>query len=283
MNAFADLSHWWNLIFVVPFCFGAVLVLLSLPGTGRRGGHRGAHRAARHSVGRAGGGGSRSTTASARSHTGRSGMKGQRGRLTKRRTSKEPAGWAETLHVQNIPPLMLLQNFLLFWGIFGWAANQFFARGSADPVRFIVPSLLAAFCGTAVMTLALSALLSRFTPTDETYVVTKSDLIGRAGEAVSAITERMGSVYVRDGGGTLHHLAGRIPPDRQPIAKGKTVLVIDYQPEGDYYWVKEWSPDGENTDREARLGGAVEPPLPASQIEKPYRAWRWLVGSNPPF
>lgn len=150
---------------------------------------------------------------------------------------------ARTLHVQNIPPLMLMQNFFLFWGIFGWAANQFFSKGLHEPAQFIVPSLLATCSASLIMTLAISAVMSRYTPGDETFAVTKTELEGTIGEAVAPITDHTGSVYARDAAGTLHHLPCRIRPDGSPVQRGEQVLVVEYNPEGDFYWVKSWAPD----------------------------------------
>jgi hypothetical protein len=300
------LDQWWNLIYIVPFGFGVMLVLLSVLGTGRRSGRHAARSSAagRHSAA-AGRGTARTNSApkagtakvAARSGKGTGGAKGRWGRGGKRpRAGRQGQNWAEALHVQNIPPLMLLQNFLLFWGIFGWAVNQYFAAGSADPTRYMVSSLLLTGTVSLMLTLGISAVLSRFTPEDETYVITRHDLIGRAGEAVSAITDRMGSVYVRDERGTLHHITGRIQEDGEPIARGKSVLIIDYERSGDYYWVKEWSPgspsppdidvdSASDVETEASLLTHMHRVSPAplhAQTEKPYRAWRWLFGSNPP-
>ncbi|MBV9470521.1 MAG: DUF1449 family protein [Abitibacteriaceae bacterium] len=301
MNTVAELGQWWNLIYVIPFCLGVVLVLLSVLGAGRHGmgGHHAGHgmhlghghvgQSVGHSLGHGGhvghsathGGGhgtahghaathgqaahshaahgQHGSHAQGHSHHGNSqhghSSHGQDGRsegigdMTQGmvRATVHPTPWslAAALHIQNIPPLMLAQNFMLFWGIFGWAANQFFGKSAHDPARFIVPSLLATVAGSLVITILLSAVMSRFTPSDETFAVTKRDLEGRLGEAVSTITDRMGSVYARDAVGTLHHLPCRIAPDGAPIAKGEQVLVIEYHPEGDYYRVKSWKPDTE--------------------------------------
>jgi hypothetical protein len=307
MQIIAQLNQWWNLIFVLPFALGVVLVVLSVLGTaGRRSGSRHPARAtssgriAVRNISRRSASGLRLQAGHARSAARSQSIARGRVRIaTGRRQSRSVAQRIQrqskpslpVVHLGNLPPLMLLQNFLLFWGIFGWAANQYFARIQPDPGRFIILSLLTTIIGSLIVTVTFSALLSRFTPTDETYAVTRWDLVGRTGEAVSTITHRMGSVYARDESGTLHHLPVRVQSGGDSIAKGRSVLVIDYDAEGDFYWVKEWSPDTElSSDRtlyadsestiEAPEGSRIQ--LLHAQTAKPYRAWRWLVGSNPP-
>jgi hypothetical protein len=85
--------------------------------------------------------------------------------------------------------------------------------------------------------------LARFTPGEESYAITRGGLIGRAGEAVSAVTETSGSVYVRDEQGTLHHIAGRVEAGHQSVVKGTQVLIVDYAADRDVYQVREWTPE----------------------------------------
>ena len=241
MQNFALLSQWWNLIFVVPFCCGVLLVLLSLTGTGRHGrsGQRGAHRgsarpAAKHHAPR-----THHKTSHAKAHKTNA-QKQNAEHSTEQ--SAEPWSLMRALHLQNIPSQMLLQNFLLFWGVVGWTCNQIAAKSALNPAQFVVTSVLAALCGGFIFTLALSATMSRFMPEDETFAIHKADLEGRSGEAVSVISARSGSVYVRDASGTLHSIAARIRADDEPITRGTQVLVISYFADGDYFQVKQWSP-----------------------------------------
>lgn len=269
MNTLADLGQWWNLIYVLPFGMGVVLVLLSVLGAGRHGaGHHGGHglhlhghggHGLGHAVGHGGhaiahGGHAahghtahvghathahgHTTHAHAHAHAGHSHGHGHDGHSGEHQGGKVAFSLAGALHIQNIPPLLLLQNFLLLWGIFGWAANQYFARGAPDPAQFIKPSLMVASGGSLIVGLVIAAVMSRFAPSDETFAVTKRDLVGLIGEAVSPITDRMGSVYVRDATGTLHHLPSRIMPDGASIAKGEKVVIVKYHAEKDFYWVE---------------------------------------------
>jgi membrane protein implicated in regulation of membrane protease activity len=227
----AEQLQWWNLIYIVPFGIGAFMVAMSVFGV------------LDNDAGDTADGGDADMDGDIDADGDDTDGDGD---------DDEGFSLARTLHIQNISPLMLLQNFMLFWGIVGWSVNQLLGSGAHDPARFIVPSLLSAFIGGAVLTILLSAVLSHFTPGTETLASTKASLIGRAGEAVSIITDKMGSVYVRDAAGTLHHLPGRIQPEDEPIKKGSQVVVIDYDEAGDFYRIKQWS-----TQDRASGGGAA--------------------------
>ena len=211
MNNWTDLGRWWNLIFVVPFFIGALLVVLSVMGA--------------TDDGDASGDGDLDFD-----NSDADGDDGD--------DANEKAG-----AFRHIPPLMLAQNFLLFWGVLGWAANGIFARGEGAATSFVLLSIAIAACGGLVLTFALSSVLARWTPRGESSATSKRGLQGRVGEAVSIVSETSGSVYARDEGGTLHQLPARVWPGTKPLPRGAQVLVIEYQEKDDCYLVKSWTPD----------------------------------------
>ena len=220
-----DFAHPWNLVYAIPFGLGVLLVLVSITGAGRH--NRGA---VRH--------GARMSTPRMSTHGSHGGAHKHHGaKANTRGATKKNA-----LHLGDISPLMLAQNFLLFWGVIGWAAQGAMSRGAHDATRFIVPSLLTAAVGASVLSLFLSGVLARLTPPEESAAIARNGLEGCAGEAVSLISATSGSVYVRDASGTLHHIAARVAPECESLPKGAPVLVVSYE-DGECYRVKRWSPD----------------------------------------
>ena len=246
MSSVADWDRWWNLIFTVPFGIGALLVSTSVWGGGKRdakrGGRANSRGANRSSSGRAN---ARTTRGNARSPQGKSTTRrGSKGKST-RQQGEQPASQSigEKLHLQNLPPVLLVQNFLLFWGVIGWTTNQVLAPHGSSPTRFVIPALLIAGSGSLLFTVGTGTLLARFTPQDETFAVTKRDLEGRQGVAIANVSERMGSAHVRDANRTLHQLPVRVHPTQEAIAKGTPLLIVEYQPDEDFYWVRAWTPE----------------------------------------
>ena len=167
-----DALHSWNLVYAIPFGLGVLLVLMSIAGAGR---HH--HGAIRHG-------------ARMRTHGSHGGAHRHHGA----KANTRGAAKKNALHLGDISPLMLAQNFLLFWGVIGWAALGAFSRGAHDATRFIVPSLLMAAVGASVLSLFLSGVLARLTPPEESSAIARSGLEGCAGEAVSLISATSGSV-----------------------------------------------------------------------------------------
>jgi hypothetical protein len=93
-----------------------------------------------------------------------------------------------------------------------------------------------AFAGSLFLTRGLSVVLGRVMPTTETYVGARAALVGRTGLAVLPIDEQFGLAVVRDRRGNSHQVACRVYPDARPIAKGAAVLLVDYDPQGMWYY-----------------------------------------------
>lgn len=207
-----ELLGWWGYVVGAPLCGGALLTLFSLGGKGKKGGRggkagKGAARAARHAPAKAG-----------------KSLKASSGKTSSRQT-----------RAAELPPLFLLQNFLLLWSLVALAAIPYHPQQAALP-------FLAGILGVIlVVTLALLAvcaqLFIRLTPVDASSITHKSDLQGLVGECDATIDASRGSLLVRDEFGTLHHLAAR---SSEPIARGEAVLLIEYETKGDFFQVRSW-------------------------------------------
>ena len=81
--------------------------------------------------------------------------------------------------------------------------------------------------------------VARFLPGDETYAVSAVDLCGQTGTAAFAVDTLRGRVHVYDAHGTLHDMSARLAPGEATIARGRPVLVMDYDPVRDQLIVED--------------------------------------------
>jgi membrane protein implicated in regulation of membrane protease activity len=141
-----------------------------------------------------------------------------------------------SIGIGSVPLTILLQAFLLFFGIGGLAANRTMASGSANgsigTVLFI--AFLTAFAAMAF----IGALARRFMPKDEPATGSK-DLIGRTGSVVYEVSSDGGTAQVRDASGTLHQIAARVPTGHTELQAGSSVIVVAFDAERGAFIVDE--------------------------------------------
>jgi membrane protein implicated in regulation of membrane protease activity len=222
-----ELLGWWAYVVGVPLSGGALLTFFSLGGKGRKSGRsaKGAPKTAPVKAGR-----------SAKTAVGKAApVKGAPGRATPAKTAPGKTANRQT-RAAELPPLFLLQNFLLIWSLTALAAVPFHPQSAAPATLAII---LAVATLVSLLLLAVCArLFVHLTPVDASSITLKSDLQGRVGECDATTDSRRGSLLVRDEFGTLHHVAAR---SDEPIARGEAVLLIEYQPSGDFFQVRSWS------------------------------------------
>ena len=211
MNA-TDFMGWWNWIFVAPFLLGALMVALSVFGIS---GDDGDSDGGDVGVDMDG--------------DGDADGDGDDGLLS---------DVLETLHLHGVPPLMVLQNALLWWGICGWSANRMLGQNGA---AMIVISLPVALFGGLILTATTSRFLARLAPEGGSSAARANELEGRSGEATATITAKGGEAFVRDASGTLHQIAVRVGDDDEAIRRGQSILVLNYDAVGGCYRVRLWS------------------------------------------
>jgi len=141
--------------------------------------------------------------------------------------------------VGKVPLSLIIQTFCFSWGVLGYAANQLLVV-SRQPNLLIWPSLVIAFAGSTAITKGLAGVLGRLVPAKDTAAIRKRDLVGRVGKVVYTVTESSGTVHVRDDYGTLHQIAARVPPGQPSLSRGTEVVIVNYRPQRDWYWVEEW-------------------------------------------
>jgi hypothetical protein len=190
--------QWWNLLFWVPIALAVLLLLLSAV-TGLGDGESEAE-----------------PTPDALEAEGNSESE-----------AEGSSGLNEILRsfgVGVVPVSLLLQCFLLFFGVCGLAANRFVDVASHPEWRVGV-SLLVALVGGGAATGGFGTLGRRFFPAEEAAMSGK-DLLARSGRVVFTVTEQEGTVQVRDAGGTLHQVAAFVAPGSVPLPTGSLVLLL---------------------------------------------------------
>lgn len=143
-----------------------------------------------------------------------------------------------SLGVGVVPVSLLLQAFLLFFGVWGLTANRFLNVDVYPELRIWL-ALPLALIGGAATTALFGAVARRFFPTEEAAPTSGNDLIARSGRVVFTVTEQGGTVQVRDAGGTLHQVSAGIAPGADPIPAGRMVLLLAKDKETGHFLVEE--------------------------------------------
>src|SRR5262245_43114879 len=137
-------------------------------------------------------------------------------------------------------PLSIVAMLLFFsWGTVGFVTNQVLRPVMPRPWMVGLCSLPLAAVGSVVLTRGIARAVARWLPTNQTFARRKSDLVGSLGEAVFFIDRGSGTASVRDRQGDLFQVSCRTYEDGPPIEKGKQVLLVDYNPQQNIFYVTE--------------------------------------------
>ncbi len=142
------------------------------------------------------------------------------------------------LGLGKMPVTAMFGIFLLAWGAFGMFSNQLFAAVFVYPAVYIWPSMAATFFIGAILTRSMAEIFARVMPSNETYGVTRMQLIGNLGAAVFRITETTGTIHVKDQYGTLHREQAKVDPGCPEIPAGSDIIVVDFDDSDKRFIVK---------------------------------------------
>jgi len=232
-----QLLHWHYLIFLVPLCVSAFLLLAS---SLRLGHHRGGHGGHGHAQVHGGVGGAHAPPAVAPGH-GAVGAHGHAAHGSARHAGGKPHGrGAEhtnilfaVLGIGKAPLAMVLQAFFLVWGLAGCLAAQQMLKGVADPtVIQVLPVMGVAAVSGALGGRLVAELIARLMPEEETAAVSRSALYGLKGSVAFPVTESGGRIMVYDDYGSLHDESCRVAPGHPPIERGRKAIVVDCDARG---------------------------------------------------
>jgi hypothetical protein len=146
-------------------------------------------------------------------------------------------GW---IGLGRVPLSLILMVLMLTWGMVGFVVNRVLT--SVVPMDWMVlfGSLPLAAISSLAVTRTMVRLMARWMPTTETYARPLSKLVGATGRALYPIDQRFGMASVRDQHGDFFQIACRVYPDRQPITKGEDVLLVDFDVQGNFFYVAEY-------------------------------------------
>ena len=108
------------------------------------------------------------------------------------------------------------------------AMNQFFSGIGRYPLVYIWPSMGITFLVSFAATRVMAAFISRMLPNEETFGVSRHELVGLTGKAVFSISAKGGTVDIRDKYGTVHREQAKLGVEKEDIPSGTEVLVVDY-------------------------------------------------------
>jgi membrane protein implicated in regulation of membrane protease activity len=135
------------------------------------------------------------------------------------------------------PTTLLLQGFMLAWGVVGFYSTVLLA-GRFSRALFIPSAMGLAFVAGIIGMKVVGALGSRYLKSVENYAVGKDELVGEVGVVTFPVSETMGRVHVYDQHGTLHVESCRLITGGSPIPKNAKVLLVEYDPEKKHFWVE---------------------------------------------
>ncbi len=216
---FDDYLQWWNVVYLAPLAISLIWILASAMG----GMHVGAaHTGGTHGVGHGFGHGHGlghhhdigHAHNSAHSHSGHESGFSQK--------------VMDILGIGQVPITLLLGIFMFCWGACGMAMNQFFSGISKYPNAYIWPSMGITFLVSFVITRMMAAIVARTLPTEETFGISRNELVGSTGKAVFTISAIGGTVDIYDKYGTVHREQARTSDEDGNVIPGTEVLILDY-------------------------------------------------------
>lgn len=142
------------------------------------------------------------------------------------------------LGLGKAPLMIIITSFCTMWGISGYISNTLFSKIPLSPYIYVWGSLAIALIISLLFTRKIAFLVAKIMPSTESYLSTKSDLIGKTGKALYDVTTKQGNVHVYDQFDTLLELSCRIRSEESVISSDSTVVLMEYIEEGNYYYVQ---------------------------------------------
>ena len=223
-----ELAQWYYLIYLVPGGVALFLLLATALGGGVRHGHGGASHGS-HGVGHnAVGHHTPAHPASTHAQT-----------APRAGSEVRSPGLLAFFGLGRVPAPLVWGSTLLGWGLFGFWGTQFWQSLPHFSVSFVLPALATALAGAFVTEKVTVETAARLLPHDETYATSAVDLCGQTGTVAFPVDALRGRANVYDAHGSLHDMSARTAPGQAAIARGRKVLVMDYDAAKDQLIVEE--------------------------------------------
>jgi hypothetical protein len=151
------------------------------------------------------------------------------------------------LGVGRVPFMVIWVTFFLFAGFSGLLVNRVIAARDGYPGwLFVVACAVALVVGTLGVRI-FSRLAARFVDVGGRGSVQKHELAGKVGIVASAsVDDKFGEIRVRDPHGNEMLVHGRLQPGEPPLPRGTKLVLIDYDPGKELFWVTA-APDLDNS------------------------------------
>jgi hypothetical protein len=228
-----DCLQWWNVVYLVPFAISLLWILATAMGGLHIGAaHIGGGHGSGHGFGHAHGIGHSHSLGHGHAHSHSDGHN----------HGTHESGFSQRimsiLGIDQVPIIMLLGVFMFIWGACGMGMNQFFAGIGKYPLVYIWPSMVITFFVSCTITRIMAAVMGRILPSDETFGVTRRELVGLVGKTVFSISAKGGTIDIKDKYGTVHRAQAKIGEEESDIPSGSEVLVLDYDDSDHKFIVK---------------------------------------------
>lgn len=142
------------------------------------------------------------------------------------------------LGLGQIPITLLIGIFMLTWGAFGMITNRFLEGIMKFPLIYIWPSLGITFITSLFFTRIMTAVVARIMPQTETYGISRLELVGSFGHTIYPVSEKAGTVDIKDTYGTVHRVQAKTESSDETISSGQEVLIIDFDEEDKRFIVR---------------------------------------------
>lgn len=218
MVPLSEFGHWYYLIYLLPGGVALLLLLLSALGGGMHHHHIG-HSIGHSAAGQGHGGAAHQVPA----HPASTPAHKTHAASAERGLSPLPF-----FGIGRVPAPLVWGSAFLGWGLFGFWGTQFWQHGLIGPGAFILPALGTALAGAFVTEKVTIETAARFLPRDETFATSAVELCGLSGTAAFPIDALRGRLHVFDRFGTMHDMSARTAPNMPPLARGQSVLIVDY-------------------------------------------------------
>jgi hypothetical protein len=163
-------------------------------------------------------------------------------------------GWHEALSffgVGRVPIMVVWVTFFIFAGFTGIFVNSslFVNHRGEFPVWGNAESAGAALVAGLLAVRLFSRVAARFVDVGGHGATKKHELAGKRGIVASLeLDQRFGEVRVRDARGNELLLHGRLQGAERALKRGQSVVLVDYDPERELFWVTK-SPEEEERQR----------------------------------
>ncbi|MFA5187813.1 MAG: hypothetical protein WC460_00440 [Patescibacteria group bacterium] len=246
------LMYWYNLIYVVPFCLGVILLILQTIGLGETGLDHDVDQDIDHDIDHDIECDADSDADSGTDHDAEHGHDVE--------SDQDSLFWkvALLMGIGKVPLSIIMMTFCFVWGFVGYMLTAFAQTILRTPFLFFPPVFLATLIIAVFATGYVAKAVARIMPKTSTFTTTVKDLVGKVGESLYPIDQDHGTIRVTDQFGNLQQYAAYtsggvyIPGNTQ-------ILLVNWDEQRDAFFVTVLPPElADLKKEEERLKGGKD-------------------------